>query len=196
MDEGSTNTTAADRLVLEYLHARGYKSAERALAESLESYSPNLKGKQQHKGSITMDEMTKRIAVFAQKPSRPGENVFKEGSTVLQELTAMGNSPDIQALIASMGAVGAEEIMSNDPMNKQEGFRQLESWVDGSLDMYRVRVSVQYFFTVFMKLEYSLSSGRYCFLYSCISTLTLYRLVTKTQVRLLFGLLPYGLTLK
>jgi transcription initiation factor TFIID subunit 5 len=50
----------------------------------------------------------------------------------------MGNPPNIQNLIASIGPVGAEEILSLDPTDKQEGFRDLEAWVDGSLDMYRV----------------------------------------------------------
>ena len=52
----------------------------------------------------------------------------------------MGSSSNIQNLIASIGPGGAEEILSLDPTDKQEGFRELESWVDGSLDMYRVRV--------------------------------------------------------
>ncbi|KAJ3552076.1 hypothetical protein NM688_g4350 [Phlebia brevispora] len=49
----------------------------------------------------------------------------------------MGNPANIQSLIASIGPVGAEEILSLDPTDKQEGFRELEAWVDGSLDMYR-----------------------------------------------------------
>ncbi|GLB36081.1 putative WD40 associated region in TFIID subunit, NTD2 domain [Lyophyllum shimeji] len=49
----------------------------------------------------------------------------------------MGNPSNIQNLIASIGSVGAEEILSLDPTDKQEGFRELEAWVDGSLDMYR-----------------------------------------------------------
>ncbi|KAJ7293509.1 TFIID and SAGA subunit [Mycena rebaudengoi] len=77
------------------------------------------------------------LAVYAQKPSRPGENVFKESANVLQELTAMGNPSNIQNLLASIGSVGAEDILSLDPTDKQEGFRELEAWVDGSLDMYR-----------------------------------------------------------
>nr|GAT44129.1 TFIID and SAGA subunit [Mycena chlorophos] len=44
---------------------------------------------------------------------------------------------NIQSLLANIGPVGAEDILSLDPTDKQEGFRELEAWVDGSLDMYR-----------------------------------------------------------
>ena len=68
---------------------------------------------------------------------------------MLQELGSMGNPPNIQNLIASIGSVGAEEVLSLDPTDKQEGFRELEAWVDGSLDMYRVSLSTaQYPLTV------------------------------------------------
>jgi transcription initiation factor TFIID subunit 5 len=134
------NATAIDRIILEYLHARGHRAAEDALLESLEGASPVEKGKQPETATtITAEELVKKLAVYAQKPSRPGENVLKEPSNVLQELTAMGNPTNIQSLIASIGSVGAEEILSLDPTDKQEGFRELEAWVDGSLDMYRVR---------------------------------------------------------
>ncbi|KAJ7630871.1 TFIID and SAGA subunit [Roridomyces roridus] len=49
----------------------------------------------------------------------------------------MGNPSNIQNLLASIGPVGAEDILSLDPTDKQEGYRELEAWVDGSLDMYR-----------------------------------------------------------
>ena len=91
--------------------------------------------------TISAEDFTKKAAVFAQDAKRPGENAFKDSSTVLQELGTMGNPPNIQNLIASIGPLGAEEILSLDPTDKHEGFRELESWVDGSLDMYRVRLS-------------------------------------------------------
>jgi transcription initiation factor TFIID subunit 5 len=133
------NATATDRIVLEYLHARGHITAEQALLESLEDASPDDKGKQTEQAlSITADEFVAKLAVYAQKPSRPGENLLKDTANVLQELSTMGNPTNIQNLIASIGSVGAEEILSLDPTDKQEGFRELEAWVDGSLDMYRV----------------------------------------------------------
>lgn len=131
------NVSLSERVVLEYLRARGHTVAEKALREELEASTPDDKGKQPE--TIGADDLVKSLAVFAQKPSRPGENILKESTTVLQELTAIGNPPNIQNLIASIGSVGAEELLSLDPTDKQEGFRELEAWVDGSLDMYRVR---------------------------------------------------------
>ncbi|KAI0961679.1 hypothetical protein AcW1_000701 [Taiwanofungus camphoratus] len=133
----STNSSATDRLVLEYLRARGHKAAEQALLETLDGVSLDDKGKQTDTSTISAEELLKRLNVFAQKSARPGENVFKDAASVLQELAAMGNNTNIQNLLASIGPIGAEEILSLDPNDKQEGFRELEAWVDGSLDMYR-----------------------------------------------------------
>lgn len=133
------NASATDRMVLEYLRARGHSSAEQAFMAALESADSGDKGKQPETPTMSTDELVKRLAVYAQKPSRPGENVLRDSANVLQELTTMGNPPNIQNLIASIGSVGAEEILSLDPTDKQDGFTELEAWVDGSLDMYRVR---------------------------------------------------------
>ncbi|KIJ21816.1 hypothetical protein PAXINDRAFT_105345 [Paxillus involutus ATCC 200175] len=126
------NANPTDRLVLEYLRARGHKNAEASLLEAIENGTTEDVGK-----TVSSDELVKSLAVYAQKPSRPGENVLKDNASVLQELTTMGNPPSIQNLLASLGTVGAEEILSVDPTDKQEGFRELESWVEGSLDMYK-----------------------------------------------------------
>ncbi|KAJ7169812.1 TFIID and SAGA subunit [Mycena filopes] len=128
------NATAEEQLMLQYYRSRGYSAAEKGLLEDIEG-KESEKGKQPE--TILPDELVKALAVYAQKPSRPGENVFKESANVLQELTAMGNPSNIQNLLASIGSVGAEDILSLDPTDKQEGFRELEAWVDGSLDMYR-----------------------------------------------------------
>lgn len=137
IQDSAQNTTPAERVILEYLRSRGHATAEKAFLDEIEAIPPDEKRKQTE--SITAEELVKTLAVYAQKPSRPGENVFKDSATVLQELTAMGNPSNIQHLIASIGSVGAEDILSLDPSDKQEGFRELEVWVDGSLDMYRVR---------------------------------------------------------
>ncbi|KAJ6621658.1 TFIID and SAGA subunit [Mycena sp. CBHHK59/15] len=127
------NASAEERLILEYLRSRGHSAAEKALLEAIDGTDD--KGKLPD--TIPPDDLLKTLAVYAQKPSRPGENVLKESANVLQELTAMGNPTNIQNLLASIGSVGAEDILSLDPTDKQEGFRELEAWVDGSLDMYR-----------------------------------------------------------
>jgi transcription initiation factor TFIID subunit 5 len=134
-DSGS-NIPAADRIVIEYLSARGHTQAAKTLREELEAASPDDTSKSSE--SLNAEDLIKALAVFAQKPTRPGENILKDSSNVLQELTAMGNPVNIQSLIASIGTVGAEELLTLDPTDKHEGFRELEAWVDGSLDMYRV----------------------------------------------------------
>lgn len=125
---------SADRLVLEYLRARGHKSAEQALAETI--------GSSEDKGkipvSISGEELVKKFTIFAEKPAQPGENTLKTTLGVQKELATVVNSSNLQNLIASIGPVGAEEILSLDPNDKQEGFRELDAWVEGSLDIYRV----------------------------------------------------------
>ncbi|KDR84911.1 hypothetical protein GALMADRAFT_217991 [Galerina marginata CBS 339.88] len=133
--DAASNIPPTDRVIIEYLRARGHSTAAKALLDELETESPNESGKQSE--TVGAEEFIKLLSVFAQKPSRPGENILKDSGNVLQELTAMGNPVNIQNLIASIGSVGAEELLSLDPTDKQEGFRELEAWVDGSLDMYR-----------------------------------------------------------
>ncbi|KAI0307877.1 TFIID and SAGA subunit [Multifurca ochricompacta] len=131
--EASQGTLAADRLVLEYLRARGHKAAEQTLTETISSFED--KGKSPI--TISGEELVKRLTVFAEKPAQPGENTLKTTLGVQKELASAVNSSNLQNLIASIGPVGAEEILSLDPNDKQEGFRELESWVEGSLDIYR-----------------------------------------------------------
>lgn len=128
-------SSAVDKVILEYLHKRGFSEAQKALLEALESDAPDERSQETE---IAPVDFIKSLAVYAQKASKPGENVLKESANVLQEITAMDNPINIQNLIESIGAVGAEEILSQDPNDRHEGFKELESWVDGSLDMYRV----------------------------------------------------------
>ncbi|RPD55838.1 TFIID and SAGA subunit [Lentinus tigrinus ALCF2SS1-6] len=140
-ESSSGNVSDLDRMVLEYLRSRGLKELEKAMEEIEKSAAPaDDKGKQPETApshTISQEELIKQLAIFAQKPANPDENAFKDSSSVLQELSTMGNPQNIQNLISSIGPVGAEEILSLDPTDKHEGFRELESWVDGSLDMYR-----------------------------------------------------------
>ncbi|KAK7468822.1 Transcription initiation factor TFIID subunit 5 [Stygiomarasmius scandens] len=128
------DASAQERVVLEYLRARGYSAAEKVLLESINASSSEEKEKA---ATIAAEELVKTLAVFTQTPSRPGENALKDSSNVLQELSTLGSPANLQNLIASIGNVGAEEILSLDPTDKQEGFRELEAWVEGSLDMYQ-----------------------------------------------------------
>jgi transcription initiation factor TFIID subunit 5 len=133
-DTTNQAASAIDRIILEYLKTRGHTAAENALRDELTQSLSEDKGKQKE---TSADEFIQSLAVFAQK-TKSGENALKDSSTVAQELGTVGNTANLQNLISSI-AVGAEEILSQDPTDKHEGFRDLQAWVDGSLDMYRVR---------------------------------------------------------
>ncbi|KAI0361503.1 TFIID and SAGA subunit [Trametes cingulata] len=136
-------TSNADQLILEYLRARGHTAAVNAFLEEIERKASSTdvdKGKQPEtapSSTISPEELVKQLAIFAQKPADPDQNALKDSSSVLQELSSTGTPQNIQNLISSIGPVGSEEILSLDPTDKHEGFRELEAWVDGSLDMYR-----------------------------------------------------------
>lgn len=137
-------------MVLEYLRARGHKDPEKILEEIEKASTPPAdEGKQPEAPSfhtISHEELVKQLAIFAQKAANPDENALEDSSNVLQELSTLGNPQNINNLLSSIGSVGAEEILSLDPTDKHEGFRELESWVDGSLDMYRVGLQQSYEF--------------------------------------------------
>ncbi|KAI0304813.1 TFIID and SAGA subunit [Russula brevipes] len=130
--EANQGALSTDRLVLEYLRARGHKFAEQALAETIGSED---KGKSPV--SISGEELVKKLTLFSEKPAQPGENTLKTTLGVQKELATVAKSSNLQNLIASIGPVGAEEILTLDPADQQEGFRELEAWVEGSLDIYR-----------------------------------------------------------
>jgi transcription initiation factor TFIID subunit 5 len=135
--QDSTNSLSKpEQVLLNYLRARGHKNAEKAFLEEVEERSSD--DKEKPLSTIGEQELVQALAVYAEKPSKPGENHLKDSATVMKELDTMGNSANIQSLIASIPSVGAEDILAVDPTDKEEGFRELEAWVDGSLDMYRV----------------------------------------------------------
>ncbi|KIK70910.1 hypothetical protein GYMLUDRAFT_32992 [Collybiopsis luxurians FD-317 M1] len=131
----ASNGADIDRLVLHYLRAKGHSAAEKAFLAETETASSE--GKSALQETIDAEELVKTLAVFSQSPSRPGENALKDSSTVLSELSSMGSTPALQTLISNISSVGAEEILTEDPSDKPDGFRELVAWVEGSLDMYR-----------------------------------------------------------
>jgi transcription initiation factor TFIID subunit 5 len=130
---------------LTYLRERGHRNAERALREALNLHPTEDDGNWGDSAQITVSEseLRKHLVPFWQKKDRPpGENLFADPNLTLQALLTSGAAPNptVAGLLASIGAggLGADEILSLDPADKHEGFRDLEAWVDGSLDMYRV----------------------------------------------------------
>ncbi|CAL1695610.1 unnamed protein product [Somion occarium] len=135
--DANASASSIDRQILEYLRARGHKAAEQALLESLEQGGTPDENKAGPSSTISTDDLVKKLAIITQKSTKPGDSSLKDASTVLSEMVAIGNSVNIQNLVSSIGNVGAEDILSLDPGDKQEGYRELEAWVEGSLDMYR-----------------------------------------------------------
>ncbi|KAF8759006.1 WD40 associated region in TFIID subunit, NTD2 domain [Rhizoctonia solani] len=95
--------------VLEYLRQRGFKRAEQALLEDT--------GKTQN-----LDELVKQN--------------LPEESTAPVKIDPEQAGKDA-AVIAALRSRGRDEAVVLDPAERAEAFRQLESWVDGSLDIYR-----------------------------------------------------------
>ncbi|KAF7796405.1 hypothetical protein EIP86_007582 [Pleurotus ostreatoroseus] len=130
----SSDMSSTDSMIIDYLRTRGYTTAEQAFREALQTPAAD---KSNTPPSVSAEDLAKKIAVYAPKPTKPNENALQDSATVLAQLGSMGNPANIQSLIASIGPIGADDILSLDPTDKQEGFRELEAWVEGSLDMYK-----------------------------------------------------------
>jgi hypothetical protein len=166
---------------LEYLRARGHKSAEQALTDTISSSDD--KGKSPV--TISGEELVKKLTVLAEKPTQPGENILKTTLGVQKELASAVNSSNLQNLIASIGPVGAEEILSLDPNDKHEGFRELVSWVEGSLDMYRVRSACSFsysFLTIQFSPNFVPSSSQYFATSTWTSSSSALKMLVSTRV--------------
>jgi transcription initiation factor TFIID subunit 5 len=150
--ETTTNDAAStEQLIIEYLRSRGHRNAERALREALnlpasggeDSKESDSEASQEIQTTVSDAELRKHLVPFFQRKDRPaGENALTDASLTLQSLQSSAvTSPTVSALLGNIAPGGADEIISLDPTDKHEGFRDLEAWVDGSLDMYRVSPS-------------------------------------------------------
>ena len=146
----TNSASAVDRQVLEYLRSRGHKAAEQALLETLEQgSSPDASvAGPSTSATISSEDLIKKLAVYSQSSTKAGENALKDATKVLSEVVSMGNSVNVQNIVSSIGDIRAEDLLSLDPNDKQEGYRDLESWVEGSLDMYRVRIIIRHVLSV------------------------------------------------
>ncbi|KAI0033426.1 TFIID and SAGA subunit [Vararia minispora EC-137] len=119
-----------DQFVMQYLQSRGHESAAKAVAEAIGAGElPS--------STLSVEELLKKIAVFADKSGTSSENTYKEAMKIVQELAASGTTHNIKSVIMNIGPEGAEDVLALNPDDKREGFRELEAWVEGSLDMYR-----------------------------------------------------------
>ncbi|KZT44566.1 WD40 repeat-like protein [Sistotremastrum suecicum HHB10207 ss-3] len=80
---------------------------------------------------VQSQDVIKAAAPFATK------NTAADTSTVQALQAIPSTAQKLSTLLTSVAGQGAEDILSLDPSDRLEGFKDLESWVDGSLDMYR-----------------------------------------------------------
>lgn len=173
---GSTDT---DQLVIEYLHQRGHKNAERALRDALGLPSPPTEDdtatSQPTQPTVSDAELRKHLVPFWQKRDKPGENALVDGKVTMKSLSSGGvTTPSVSQLLESINPGGADEILSLDPTDRHEGFRDLEVWVEGSLNMYQVssHAGLPFLDLQSQILSCSQSSGRFCTRSSAISIST------------------------
>lgn len=147
--QNDTGTTNVDQMVLNYLQQRGHSDAVRALQNALGLPSPPAEGAETEAAESTETapvtvsdaELRKHLVPFWQKKDKPGENALADAKVTMQSLLTGGvTTPNVAHLLETIGPGGADEILSVDPTDKHEGYRELEVWVEGSLDMYRVSI--------------------------------------------------------
>ena len=168
-----------DSLVLSYLHQRGHKGAEKALREALGIPSPPLEGGEDDRESVEPPQQTvsdaelrKHLVPFWQKDGA-GKNALADSDVTMQGLMTGGvTTPSVASLLKAIGPGGADEILSLDPTDRHEGFKDLENWVEGSLDMYRVRAACRQLLKSCIYHSRSLNSDQYYIPYSAIFTST------------------------
>ena len=174
-EDGEPNV---DQMVLDYLRHRGHGGAERALRDSLGLPSPPAEDDSVAEAStsesqqqvVSDAELRKHLVPFWERRDKPGENALTDPKVTMQSLLSGGvTTPSVAKLIETINPGGADEILSLDPTDKHEGFRDLESWVEGSLDMYRVS-ELEFCSGCLSDLfNNSLSLDRYCSLSSATS---------------------------
>ena len=115
------------------------------MREEIESGTPSENTRttrSRNKSQVNPMDLVKKIAPHVASSSSETGNAMSDGEQNLNLLesavASMPGTPGLAKLLASLGATGAEEALSLDPVDKAEGFRDLETWVDGSLDMYKV----------------------------------------------------------
>lgn len=85
------------------------------------------------------EDVVKSIAPFAAKTSADRSNVLQDPSTAADALKEIPQPQERQAqLLNAASHQGSTDILALDPSERLTGYSELESWVDGSLDMYKV----------------------------------------------------------
>lgn len=114
-----------DRFLVEHLQSRGYTDAANSLSKALE----DRPGDEEPQDSTIKDFIRALAIRLRPTPKEPAP---------------MMTESDVQTLLANLVPADSKDLLSMDPTGKQDGFRELEAWVEGSLDMYRVRYIITF----------------------------------------------------
>jgi transcription initiation factor TFIID subunit 5 len=93
--------------------------------------------------TIPKEGVVKQLAPYAPYATTPrseAANALADQQGTIQALKDIPSVPEkLQTLLASVSATkGAEDILALDPADRLGGYSDLETWVEGSLEMYRV----------------------------------------------------------
>lgn len=129
-----------DQLTATVLRERGWED----YAAIVESKSGGLVSGIQAQPTISSQEFVNRHV--PRGGSMKAENVYDRPDVVARlhgslSGAAGGTSkaPVPNNNLTSMKEGSSSQLLMGDPLNRQEAFRDLQAWVEGSLDMYKVR---------------------------------------------------------
>ncbi|KAG8845780.1 Transcription initiation factor TFIID subunit 5, partial [Serendipita sp. 411] len=132
-----------DQLTAALLQARGYAD----IASTIQARSGGLVSGVQAQPAITLEEFVDRHTPRVQ---RSGQNPYDQPGVTTRLAGILAGDPTGKPVIpppSNLTAVmdgAASRLLVDDPLNRQEAFRDLQAWVEGSLDMYKVLLIIIY----------------------------------------------------
>jgi transcription initiation factor TFIID subunit 5 len=129
-----------DQLAAAVLKERGYAD----IAATIQARSGGLVSGVQSQPPITPSEFVNK---HLPRNKTSGENSFDKPGVVFRLANGLTNDPSGRnrttppaSSLTAMKDPTSSQLLSGDPLNRQEAFRDLQAWVEGSLDMYKVSV--------------------------------------------------------
>jgi transcription initiation factor TFIID subunit 5 len=89
------------------------------------------------------EDVVKSVAPYFAKSQTDRTNVLQEPSTVADALKEIPQPQErLAQLLNAASHHGSKDILALDPTDRLTGYSELEAWVDGSLDMYKVNLNI------------------------------------------------------
>lgn len=123
-----------DALTAKVLRERGYDE----VAAIIESKSGGLVSGVQAQASIGQQELVNRHLPRAPNYDKP-DAATRLLSALSNDNSGRAKSTPPNTNTPAIKDSGSSQLLTGDPFNRQEAFRDLQAWVEGSLDMYKVR---------------------------------------------------------